>query len=70
MTPTRERALAERPRSESRFRRALRLSEAVRDWQRLAESHHYPRSLVDILETALRREYDLGRTRGRGDRRR
>lgn len=49
---------------EARSRRAHKLANAVQEWQRLAEQRQYPRSLVEILETALKREYELGRTRG------
>ena len=54
---------------DSRDRRASRLAEAVLEWQRLAERRQYPRSLHDILEQALTREYALGArsaTRPRG----
>ena len=45
----------------ARSRRAHRLSQAVLEWQRLAAQRRFPRSLVDILQAALVREYALGR---------
>ena len=55
------------PIREARLRRASALAEAVLEWQRFAEQRQYPRSLVEILETALRREYECGQ-RGRSAR--
>ena len=51
--------------TEARERRASRLSEAVREWQRLAGMNQYPRSLVEICKTALKHEYALGRAAAR-----
>lgn len=56
----------ERPQvRQARDRRALALCEAVREWQRLADQQRYPRSLYEILVTALTQEYRRGLTRGR-----
>jgi hypothetical protein len=49
----------------TRQRRVKRLSEAVLEWMRLAELYQYPRSLCEILEAALRREYEYGQRRGK-----
>ena len=56
------------PIRDARRRRALRLVAAVQEWVQLAEQHQYPRSLVEILETTLRREYALGQRAGRSAR--
>lgn len=45
---------------EARRRRVRRLSAAVLEWRQLAEQRQYPRSLIDILDVALTREYQLG----------
>lgn len=53
--------------TEARHRRAERLVAAIQEWQRLADRDQYPRSLVDICEAALIREYRLGKRRGNAD---
>lgn len=45
---------------DARGRRASRLADAFMEWRRLADQHSYPRSLVEIAEIALKREYQLG----------
>lgn len=57
--------------TEARVRRARHLSDEVMEWERLRLQDKYPRSLVDILEAALKREYEMGRrlrTHGRSSR--
>jgi hypothetical protein len=46
---------------DARRRRAERLAKDFTDWSCLAERSQYPRSLVEIAEQALAREYTLGR---------
>lgn len=51
--------------TEARNRRTMALAAAFREWQSLANQGKYPRSLVDIIRTALEREYSIGRKRGK-----
>jgi hypothetical protein len=53
--------------TEARSRRTHAIAAAFQEWQALANQHKYPRSLVDIIRTALEREYELGRKRGRSE---
>ncbi len=45
-------------------RRVIDLCEAVVEWQQLSQSGEYPRSLRDILATAMAREYRFGQRTG------
>jgi hypothetical protein len=49
----------------ARHDRASRLADAFLEWQRLANQNSYPRSIVEIAEHALAREYALGRKAGK-----
>jgi len=54
---------------EARSKRASLLCEDILVWNSLAHRQEYPRSLYDIVNAALTREYQLGqRRRGDGDR--
>lgn len=47
--------------SSARRLRASKLADAFLKWRSLAAQNNYPRSLVDICEQSLVREYALGR---------
>ncbi len=46
-----------------RSERAKLLAAEVLEWQALAAEHRYPRSLVDIMWAALRREAEMAAKR-------
>ena len=50
--------------TDARHRRADLLTDAMYEWQRLATRGKFPRSLHDIVNAALKREYANGMLAG------